>query len=114
MFVARSMTGVEVMPRSFPTSAPGATVMNSMDLYFLPYTHSLVGAAAFSVVIGGGVAALASPALRWRAFATTALSSATVTAKLSQSVASSLTIMSFTGVNTSGANGSGAIGAIGK
>lgn len=52
---------------------PGATVMNSMDLYFLPYTHSLVGAAAFSVVVGGVVAALAAPNLRWRAFAITAL-----------------------------------------
>jgi hypothetical protein len=49
----------------------------------------------------------------WRAFATSALSGATVTASLSQSVVSSLTVMSFAGVNTSGTNGSGAIGAIG-
>jgi hypothetical protein len=50
----------------------------------------------------------------WRAFATSALSSVTVTATLSQAVDSSLTVMSFTGVNTSGTNGSGAIGAIGS
>jgi uncharacterized protein (TIGR03437 family) len=47
----------------------------------------------------------------WRAFATAALSNASVTATLSQSVVSSITVVSFTGVDTSGANGSGAIGA---
>src|SRR5713226_8464821 len=47
----------------------------------------------------------------WRAFAPSALSAVTVTANLSQSVASSLTVISFNGVDISGANGSGAIGA---
>ncbi|MGZ5054304.1 MAG: Ig-like domain-containing protein [Methylobacter sp.] len=47
----------------------------------------------------------------WRAFATAPLSNVTVTATLSQSVVSSITVMSFTGVDTSGTNGSGAIGA---
>ncbi len=50
----------------------------------------------------------------WRAFAPSALSGITVTATLSQKVDSSLTVMSFTGVNTSGTNGSGAIGAAGS
>ncbi len=50
----------------------------------------------------------------WRGFATSALSSVTVTATLSQKVDSSITVMSFTGVNTSGTNGSGAIGAVGS
>ena len=50
----------------------------------------------------------------WRAFATAPLSSVTVTASLSQSVVSSLTVMSFAGVSTAGANGSGAIGAVGS
>ena len=50
----------------------------------------------------------------WRAFATVPLSNASVTASLSQSVVSSLTVMSFAGVNTSGPNGSGAIGASGS
>jgi hypothetical protein len=49
----------------------------------------------------------------WRAFATTTLSAVTVTATLSQSVAASMTVMSFTGVNTTGTGGSGAIGAVG-
>jgi Domain of unknown function (DUF1929)/Bacterial Ig domain/Glyoxal oxidase N-terminus/Kelch motif len=50
----------------------------------------------------------------WRAFASTPLSNITVTANLSQSVVSSLAVMSFTGVDTTGTNGSGAIGAIGS
>jgi uncharacterized repeat protein (TIGR01451 family) len=50
----------------------------------------------------------------WRAFAPAILSSITVTATLSQSVQSSITVLSFSGVDTSGTNGSGAIGAIGS
>ena len=50
----------------------------------------------------------------WRAFAPTRLSNVAVTATLSQSVVSSITVMSFTGVDTSGTNGSGAIGATGS
>jgi hypothetical protein len=49
----------------------------------------------------------------WRAFATSPLSQVNVTAILSQSVASSITVMTFKGVGTSGTNGSGAIGATG-
>jgi len=47
----------------------------------------------------------------WRAFAAAPLSNVTVTATLSQSVVSSITMMSFSGIDTSGTNGSGAIGA---
>jgi hypothetical protein len=47
----------------------------------------------------------------WRAFATSTLSGASVTATLSQSVAASITVMSFAGVDPSGTNGSGAVGA---
>jgi len=49
----------------------------------------------------------------WRAFATTQLSNATVTVTLSQSVASSVTVLSFLGADPSGTNGSGAIGVVG-
>jgi hypothetical protein len=49
----------------------------------------------------------------WRAFATSALTNVSVTATLSQSFTSSMTVMSFAGVNITGTNGSGAIGAIG-
>ena len=47
----------------------------------------------------------------WRAFAAAKLTNATVTATLSQKVASSMTVMSYTGIDTTGTNGSGAIGA---
>jgi hypothetical protein len=50
----------------------------------------------------------------WRAFAPAALSGATVTATLSQSVVSSITVVSFTGADATGTNGAGAIGAIGS
>jgi Domain of unknown function (DUF1929)/Bacterial Ig domain/Glyoxal oxidase N-terminus/Carboxypeptidase regulatory-like domain/Kelch motif/Galactose oxidase, central domain len=47
----------------------------------------------------------------WRAFAASPLSGAGVTATLSQSVVSSITVVAFNGVDASGTNGSGAIGA---
>jgi hypothetical protein len=47
----------------------------------------------------------------WRAFAPTTLSGVMVTATLSQSVVSSITVMSFSGADGTGSNGSGAIGA---
>ncbi len=47
----------------------------------------------------------------WRAFAATTLSGVTVAATLSQSVVSSITVVSFSGADTTGSNGSGAIGA---
>ena len=47
----------------------------------------------------------------WRAFAASTVTNATVTATLSQKVASSITVLAFSGVDTTGTNGSGAIGA---
>jgi predicted secreted Zn-dependent protease len=47
----------------------------------------------------------------WRAFATTALTNVAVTATLSQAATSSMTVVSFSNVDTSGTSGSGAIGA---
>jgi len=49
----------------------------------------------------------------WRAFAKNQLSNASVKVTLSRSVASSVTVVSFLGADSSGLNGSGAIGAIG-
>jgi hypothetical protein len=49
----------------------------------------------------------------WRAFSAAKLTSVTVSATLSQSVTSSIAVMSFAGVDVSGTNGSGAIGATG-
>ena len=47
----------------------------------------------------------------WRAFAPAILTNVSVTATLSKSFESSLTVVSFKGVDTSGVNGAGAIGA---
>ena len=49
----------------------------------------------------------------WRAFAPSPLTNAVVTAALSQAVDSSMTVISFSNVDTSGTSGSGAIGATG-
>jgi uncharacterized membrane protein len=49
----------------------------------------------------------------WRAFAATPLTNVTITANLRQAAAGSMTIIGFTGADTSGTNGSGAIGATG-
>src|SRR5207245_4917863 len=47
----------------------------------------------------------------WRAFAPTTLTGVSVTATLSQSTAGSMTVVSFSNVDTTGTNGSGAVGA---
>jgi hypothetical protein len=47
----------------------------------------------------------------WRAFSPTTLTSVSVTATLSQSTAGSMTVVSFSNVDTTGTNGSGAVGA---
>ena len=47
----------------------------------------------------------------WRAFAPSPLSGATVSAALSQKVQSTISVVSFTGADTTGVGGSGAIGA---
>ena len=48
----------------------------------------------------------------WRTFASTRLNNVTVTASLSQSVMSSITVISYTGVDLTTTDGSGAIGAV--
>lgn len=50
VFFALLLTGAEKM-----RVAPGITRMNPMDLYHMPYTHSLLGSAAFAAIFGFGV-----------------------------------------------------------
>lgn len=64
-FFALLLTGTEAM-----RFRPGVSVMNPMDLYHMPYTHSLLGSAVFAAAFGalvlgltksraaGGIAAL--------------------------------------------------------
>jgi outer membrane protein assembly factor BamB len=109
---ATASTTVATAP--FPT-----TSSNELLLAFVS-TDSVSGSNTTVTGISGGgltwVLVVRTNAQRgtaeiWRAFSSSPLSSITVTATLSQSVVSSMTVMSFTGVNTSGTNGSGAIGA---
>lgn len=80
---------------------------------------SASGTLTVNTVTGGGLVwALAKrtntqkgTAEIWRAFAPTVLSGVTVTATFSTSVYSSITVMSFAGVDPTGSSGSGAIGA---
>ena len=67
-FFALVIPGIEKM-----RITPGITAMNAMDLYFLPYTHSLVGSAVFSLAFGAVVAIVMPASLRWRSFAIAAL-----------------------------------------
>lgn len=46
-FFTLMIAGVERM-----RLVPGATVMNPMDLYFMPYTHSLLGSAVWAIGFG--------------------------------------------------------------
>lgn len=49
-FFALLLIGVEHMRFS-----PGISAMNPMDLYHMPYTHSLLGGAAFAGLFGGAI-----------------------------------------------------------
>ena len=46
-FFALILTGAEAMRMT-----PGISVMNPLDLYHMPYTHSLAGSAVFAVLFG--------------------------------------------------------------
>jgi hypothetical protein len=46
---------------------PGITAMNGLDLYFMPYTHSLLGSATFALGFGILLAAFAGAGARWTA-----------------------------------------------
>lgn len=48
VFFALLLTGAEKM-----RVTPGISAMNPMDLYHMPYTHSLLGSAVFALVFGG-------------------------------------------------------------
>ncbi len=47
-FFALLLTGAEKM-----RFTPGVSVTNPMDLYHMPYTHSLLGSAIFAILFGG-------------------------------------------------------------
>jgi hypothetical protein len=103
------------------TPAFSTAATNELLLAFIATDYISGSNATVSGVSGGGLTwalvqrtnGQSGTSEIWRAFAPSILSNATITATLSQSVVSSLTVMSFAGVNTAGTNGSGAIGAVG-
>jgi hypothetical protein len=101
---------------TFSTSAP-----NELLLAFISADNTSSTNVAVNSVSGAGLTwarvirtnVQRGTAEIWRAFTPSALANVTVTAALSQNVVSSMTVMSFSGVDTTGTNGSGAIGATG-
>jgi len=110
---------------SSSTSVTGATFStNSANELLLAFVASDAKSSGITVtgVTGGGLtwalvgrtnAQLGTSEI-WRAFATTALTNVSVKATLSQNVTSSMTVMSFSGVDSTGTNGSGAVGNVGS
>ena len=106
--------GTTIATPAFSTSAP-----NELLLAFVASDAAFGTTASVTNVAGGGLTwALVvrtnvqlGTAEIWRAFAPATLSNVAVTATLSQPVVSSVTVMSFTGTDTTGVNGAAAIGA---
>jgi hypothetical protein len=106
--------GTAIVTPAFSTAAP-----NELLLAFVASDGAVGTTASVTSVTGGGLTwALVvrtnvqlGTAEIWRAFAPATLSNVAVTASLSQPVVSSITVMSFTGTDTTGVNGAGAIGA---
>ncbi len=110
-----SQANASAVSPSFSTTAG-----NELLLVFVATDYSSGSNTTVRAVSGAGltwVLVLRSNTQRgtaeiWRASATSPLTRVSVTAMLSQSVVSSITVMSFTGMDPSGTNGSGAIGAV--
>jgi hypothetical protein len=112
----QAATGTTIVSPSFSTVAG-----NELLLAFVSADGPSGSAMTVSSVSGAGLtwtrvvstnAQLGTSEI-WRAFSASTLSNATVTATLAQRFSASLTVMSFSGVDTTGTNGSGAIGATG-
>jgi hypothetical protein len=113
----QSVPSATIATTAFSTQSPSELLLAFVSADSVGGTNTTV-----TGVTGGGLTwvlvrrtnAQRGTAEIWRAFATVPLANVTVTASLSQTVSSSLTVMSFTGVDSSGTNGSGAIGATGS
>lgn len=105
------------------TSAFSTSAGNELLLAFIAsdYAHTGPNVAVTGVTGGGLTWQLVErtnfqfgTAEIWRAFAVSQLSNVSVTATLSQTVYSSISVVSFIGADPSASNGSGAIGAVGS
>jgi len=114
--VNRSTNATTLVSGAFSTTSP-----NELLLAFISADYRTGANTTVTGVTGGGLTWVlvrrtntqSGSSEIWRAFAPTTLASQSVTATLSQSVAGSMTVVSFSNVDTSGTSGSGAIGAIG-
>ena len=114
VFTDKSNTNTTIVSPTFSTTAT-----NELLLAFVGADDN--GGNTVTGVTGGGLTwqlvrrtnVQFAPSEIWRAFAPAVLSNVSVTATLAQGVAASLTVVSFSNVDTSGSNGSGAIGATG-
>ena len=106
--------------KSTVSTVPFSTVAgNELLLAFIATDYTSGTNTTVKSVIGGGLTWVlvvrsnkqSGTSEIWRAFAPSPLSNLSVTATLSHTVVSSMTVVSFAGVNSSGSNGSGAIGA---
>ena len=118
-----TVTGyANVSSTSVATSALSTVVGNELLLAFIATDYVSLANTTVTAVTGGGLTwrlvvrtnVQSGTSEIWRAFSPAVLSNVTVSATLSQSVLSSITVMSFAGVNTTGTDGSGAIGATGS
>jgi len=104
---------------SVTTQSFSTTASNELLLAFISADYSSGASTTVTNLSGAGLTwqlvlrtnAQSGTAEIWRAFAAAPLGGVSVTTTVSQPAASSVTIVSFIGVDTSGTNGSGAIGA---
>lgn len=110
----RSSSGTQSSTAQFSTTAA-----NELLLAFISTDSSSSAGNTVTSVSGAGLTwelvtrsnSVPGNAEIWRSFAPTALTNVAVTANLAQSAAASITVVAFTGAESSGSNGSGAIGA---
>src|SRR5262249_25242408 len=110
----QSAAQTSVVSPPFSTAAPNELVLAFVAADYLSGPNTTVtgvsgGGLTWTLVGRSNVQSGTSEI--WRALASAPLSNVTVTATLSQSAVSSLTVATFSNVDTSGSNGSGAIGA---
>jgi hypothetical protein len=112
----RSTSASSITSPSFSTGSGGQLLLAfvATDAKSPQMTVSSVTGAGLTWVLVRRTNAQLGTAEVWRAFAAAPLSRVTVRANLSQNVAASLTVVSFTGADASGSNGAGAVGATGS
>jgi uncharacterized protein (TIGR03437 family) len=112
----QATTSVSVTSPAFSTSTGNELLLALIATDGTTRSNTIVNSVSgggLTWVLVGRTRAQSGTAEIWRAFSASALNSVSVTAALSKRVTSSMTVMSFSGVDTTGSNGSGAVGATG-